>query len=949
MTSSNEGLVRNLVVVLLDGKKLAKEPITADLIRDLVQDVADKYGKDSDGQPVDVDRLSRDIETDYNVHVGNWNALADDGDHVAWLPQRHDDINWRLWNRYARYLSTTNRMARASRERLDEITTDVLGRLEDPERPGGWDRRGLVAGQVQSGKTGNYIGLICKALDAGYKLVVVLAGVHNSLRSQTQSRVDEGILGFDTRKNLRYDQADADKFVGVGRLAGQLLHVNSFTSSKQTGDFSRRVAENIGVAVGGHDPIVLVVKKNKSILTNLHEWATELRSEIDPDSGRSILRDVPVLVIDDEADHASIDTNGTKRGDEEHNPSVINRLIRKFVRTFEQSAYVAYTATPFANIFIDPDAVHGEAGEDVFPKSFIVNLPAPSTYVGPARVFGLREDIGTSIDAVEALPIVRPVRDYDAWMPDKHKSSHVPPRPLPESLRAAILSFLIAGAIRNARGQGDRHHSMLIHVTRFTAVQRIVTEQVQAELDDVRSRLMYGEGADPIVQERVAELYRADYRPTHREIGRMPDLADQTGPLPSLDELLGLLPEIAQRTHIRTINGQSQDAFEYIDHPEGVSVIAVGGDKLSRGLTLEGLSMSYYLRSTRMYDTLMQMGRWFGYRPGYLDVCRLYTTPELQAWYASITAASEELLREFDYMAAANRTPRDFGLRVVQHPDGLLVTSPSKLRHARRISISFAGAISETIIFDRSAAIRERNWSALEAMLNRLDETACRPDPREPDGDFVWHGVPADIVTALLATYEAHPAALKAQPKALREYIRARAADHPPELTTWTVVVANKTRAESTHPVAGRALGLIERAAFGAAQKDRYSIRRLVSPAHERIDLDPRSDAWREAMSRTIGAWEQNTRKDRSPTPPTEPAGRAVRSVRSAELGLLIIYPLDPKQAGGLLEGDTPFVGLALSFPASGRAKPIEYQVNPVFWEQEFARYDEIPDEDGPG
>ena len=399
------------------------------------------------------------------------------------------------------------------------------------------------------------------------------------------------------------------------------------------------------------------------------------------------------------------------------------------------------------------------------------------------------------------------------------------------------------------------------------------------------------------------------------------------------------MAEVARETRIHVVNGKSSDALEYVDHPEGISVIAIGGDKLSRGLTLEGLSVSYYLRASRMYDTLMQMGRWFGYRPGYLDVCRLFTPPPLVRWYERITAATAELQSEFEAMAAVGGTPEDFGLRVVQLPDGLLVTSPAKLRSAQRYSISFSGTISESVTF--SAAALQQNFAALEDLVSGLG-------PEESDiasGVRVWRSAPPEAVLDFLDSYMADRAAFKSQPKALAEYIRARNIDE--ELVEWTVVLADVGgKAQVEHPVDGRKIGLTLRNPHPNVDPtdDRYTVRRLVSPSHELVDLPRGSGRWADALDLTVDAWTNNPKRKPDSSPPTRPSPMFERLHRSERQGLLILYPLDPTPWEAATKAGVPIVGYAVSFPSSETATPIEYQVNPVFLKNVFG-WDESDDE----
>lgn len=416
---------------------------------------------------IDAEDLAKDIESLYSVWIDIGKALDDKTGHMAWLPDKKSKKQWKFWRRYERYLEEEKGWPPKVKNSLGDLTDLILERIEDPERPAPWDRRGMVVGSVQSGKTANYIGLICKAVDAGYKLIIILAGLHNNLRSQTQLRIDEGVLGFDTQKNRKYNPDN--RRIGVGLLQSEPLYIHSLTNSEEQGDFKKKVADTVGVMIGG-DPVILVLKKNKSVLNNLIKWALADK-ERDPNTGKKIIHNIPLLLIDDEADNASINI---KKDD----VSAINEKIRTLLDSFDKSAYVGYTATPFANIFINPDCANQKLGDDIFPRSFIINLPNSSDYVGPSRVFGLDSDPDADIEGVEPLPgIVKTIDDYDIYFPEGHKKDHNP-ADLPDSLREAIRAFVLTCAARRVRGQINKHNSMMIHVTRYVDVQRKVTELV---------------------------------------------------------------------------------------------------------------------------------------------------------------------------------------------------------------------------------------------------------------------------------------------------------------------------------------------------------------------------------------------------------------------------------------------------------------------------------------
>jgi Z1 domain len=909
---------RTITQALLKGDT---PPFTTDLIRQRAM-TASTLLKLEPGQ---IDTLVKELEASFNVWIGVQNILDGDDDHKGWLGGRRGEIKWRYWDRFQRLLEEEQGWPRETVERLAEMTDAVLERLEDPRREGAWDRRGLVAGHVQSGKTANYTGLVCKAADAGYKLIIVLAGIHSSLRSQTQLRLDEGFLGYDSRQSY---PNDSRKVIGVGKLDPGCLAPDTVTTSLENGDFNSNFAKQLNINPGGR-PLLFVVKKNASVLKNLLGWVQRSTQQRDA-LGRPLVIGLPLLMIDDEADYASVDTKAIPldedgQPDLDHDPTKINGLIRSLLRTFNQSAYVGYTATPFANIFIHEGAETRDEGPDLFPRSFIINLPAPSNYVGPVRVFGLDPDPDAGFGGSPGLPIIRTdevMKDYPAWMPDGHKKEHVP-GPLTKSLKEAIRAFILVCTARLARGQTAAHNSMLVHVTRFTAVQEKVAALVREEVKAIEQRLKRGDGSAPNkVVDELRVLWEKDFEPTTAKIDD-PDL-----PAMQWKQVEPHLYAAVARIKVRTVNGSAGDVLDYVDNrADGLSVIAVGGDKLSRGLTLEGLSVSYYLRASRMYDTLMQMGRWFGYRPGYMDLCRLYTTDDLIRWYRHITAASEELRSLFDHMASIGSTPKDFGFRVKSHPDGLLITAAVKMRNSTELELSFAGSISETVVFQTTDVV-SKNYQAAERFirdLGEVDEVVPRTSKLK------WVNVPASKIVDGFLTGITTPEeeVVKVRPELLRSYIQKLVAVG--ELETWTVVLVG-TPDGTPHTIAGHKIRLVERSPLedSATKAGLYRIRRVLSPPDEGLDLTP--DQLAEALTLTQAAWKPDSGRSQRKTPPDSPSGTMMRQVRPPKTGLLIIYPLDTAKT----KTDLPLIGFAFSFPQSDNAQKVTYRVTNLYWQQEY-------------
>ena len=919
---SNYEHVRQLSQVLLKDEAT----YTREIIREKAQIAIAMYSASKKSSvEIDLEKLVRELQSQHNIWIGKGHILDDNRqDQKPWLADSKNDIEWSFWQRYYHYLEEKS-WSPATIDSLEELTDKILDRLGNPNRNGTWDRRGMVVGQVQSGKTANYTGLICKAVDAGYKLIIVLAGMQNGLRSQAQLRLDEGFLGFDSQVDRAYEEGNRK---GVGLIPTEKkLIVNSATSSSNQGDFGRNISNQFNVTPGGGDPLLFVVKKNKSVLQNLFRWALS-QGEKDS-SGKKVVRDVPLLIIDDEADNASINTNAPELDSngkvvEELDVSAINGLIRKTLHSFEQSSYIGYTATPFANIFIFPnnDLKNREYGEDLFPRSFIVNLPTPSNYIGPVQVFGLNINENSNLVASEGLPIIRSIDDHESWIPHGHKKEHEPSSSLPISLQEAIKAFILACAVKIARGKEKEHNSMLVHVTRFTDVQNKVAEQVKKELFALQRKLKDKDNNSfHLFTQEFKNLWESDFLPTTQETIQI--IKDPEICLISWEKVQNCLNQAASKIQVREINGTAKDVLDYEDHKSnGLSVIAIGGDKLSRGLTLEGLTISYYLRPAKMYDTLMQMGRWFGYRPGYADICRIYTTDELVEWYEHITVATEELRQDFDYMANSGETPENFGLKVRTHPQGLKITGLNKMAASRRMNLSFAGTISETTIFHKNANINQENFAATEDFIENLGL-----HNNQENDNYIWSNISAENIINFISVYRPHDKCKVAKTVILTRYIQTQRLIG--ELTSWTVILISNKRANNKASIANKKIGLIQRKPAKSSNHEEYRIRksRLLSPTDEWLDLP--KPIRNEIMKETR---ELRKKSGKPISSSNTPNGKIIREKRFSSNGLLLLYPLDPTD----IDSEIPIIGFAISFPSSNTAQTIEYKVNEIYSEAEL-------------
>lgn len=689
------------------------------------------------------DNLIKELETLFDVRMDQGFLIQGTDQQSRYEKWWSDEIKQTselyYWKRYKQYLLKS--LPFDIVKTIDTDTDVVMNNIENPAFES-FSRYGMVVGHVQSGKTANYTALICKAADAGYKFIVIIAGGINNLRNQTQARINEGFIGRDNSGN----QVGA----GIGNSNAAKLPISLTTVER---DFNKQDADRNSQ---GHNfdntntPIVLVIKKHTTTLANVIKWLeSQYKNKIEKHS---------MLLIDDESDYASINTN------EENDPTRINARIRKLISLFNKSCYVAYTATPYANIFIDHEAIHEDVGEDLFPSDFIYALDAPGNYFGARKIF-----IDSDNKHLELID------DYIDVLPLNHRKLHIF-SDVPQSMYKAVISFMINIAVRHIRGQENKHNSMLIHATRYTIVHQRLSALIENYIDNIKTDVLaYGMLDDACKQSTIIKGIREIYLNRN-------DIEDK----PDWDAVIKTLSAVIQTVVVREVHQSSRLSLEYRkDRP--TNAIVVGGTSVSRGFTLEGLSITYFLRNTVYYDTLMQMGRWFGYRDGYEDLCKIYLTETMADNFRKIIEATEDLISDFKMMSEAKKTPRDFGLAVRQHPDSALqVTARNKQRNVQEFvfNMRLDGMAKESSWLPLDDDARKSNLALIDktitGLLNDYEHEVIL-------NNYLWRNVNKEVVLGFIeqfSLYSNDPLGLNSRmPVAfVKQYIEERE-------TEWDIAV----------------------------------------------------------------------------------------------------------------------------------------------------------------
>jgi len=665
-----------------------------------------------------------ELQTKLSIRMDR-GACIKEKNHVPWYYAAKAKNSSHYWDRYRTYLFRDAGFNSDVVNALDASTDEMMDLLSNPKGSFDFQRRGLVIGDVQSGKTSNYIALMNKAADAGYRIILLLTGTIEKLRRQTQGRVDEGFVGLDSTAFTR-DKSNVLK--GVGEIDAS---ANAWAVTSTTSDFNTSTANKLsGQLANIQAPVVFVLKKNKSVLEKLETWLRMFNAI----SGKI---DLPMLMIDDEADNASVNTKGND------DPTAINKNIRKILRLFSKASYVGFTATPYANIFIDPDSNQEMLDDDLFPRDFIYALEAPTNYIGASRMFP---------ENGQYHYMIHDNSDCESYVPIKHKKE-LTPGAIPYSLSKAVASFMLANAIRDLRGQKTKHRTMMVNISIYIEVQKRIAEQLDTYVREMQREIKnYYMTGKTALQFSTFVLLKEVYDSCFQNIEF------------TWEEIQQALFEAVAPIVVRYVNGGNAAKNLNYDECEedGLRIIAVGGYSLSRGLTLEGLCVSYFYRNTRMYDTLMQMGRWFGYRPHYEDICQVWINPDAVEWYSYIAEASEELKNEVRRMQRENRTPQDFGLCVRSDMTTLLVTARNKMKTAQdyTMTISLSGNIVETPFIHTNETVLQENLAATEQLFAAIESNGILPVRDDPSlalqGKNQYLNVPKEFIVDYLRAFQEH-------------------------------------------------------------------------------------------------------------------------------------------------------------------------------------------------
>jgi len=748
---------------------------------------------------------------------------------------------------------------------INEASTKVVSLIDRPGLPS-FSTRGLVVGYVQSGKTANMTSVIAKAADTNFRFFIILSGMTDALRTQTQERIEDDLISRNPEKWYPWTTRDDDF---IAPPAGCFPNIQP--SQRQ----------------------YAVVKKVKSRLQSL--------LDVIRNTDTTLLRNLPVMIIDDECDQASV--NSTKYRDE---MTAINGLIREITHSLPRVAYIGYTATPFANVLIDPAySVDTDNPDDLYPKDFITALPCPDNYFGAEKLFGRdlldADEVApeeTGLDMIrnipeEEIPYLRPKgrTDKDGFEPG-----------ITDSLEKAIKYYLMATAARCVRGDADKHSCMLVHTTVYTIPHFKQSILIKTYVDLIKGALKRNDRSFIYNMKNLWEEEQSKVGATRFSLKKV-----------SFDEIFSYLDEVLNTVEFAIENSGSEERLDFckVKNESGVErgrrYIVVGGSVLARGLTIEGLVVSFFLRTSSQYDSLMQMGRWFGYRGNYEDLPRVWMTFEMEDAFRNLALVEAEIRYDIDVYQNQELTPLEFAVRIRQIP-GLAITAKNKMLAATNCSMSFSNEHRQTRKFKhKDREWLNNNWDAAGKLIDSsLDQGAGIEITAQ--GRYL-----SDIhfkkIIEFLNEYKIHETHEDMLSDRLIDYIREQNERSNGVLSKWNVgIIEPKSGSESQLDL-GR-IGKVKtsiRSLYRLIRNGDADIKALMSKSDLLIDL-----------------------------PDSSPAGQSkwdeLKLQRIGENPLLLLYPIEaysePQRKGGgrePLDAVSDVMGLGIVFPKASKDTPIGY------------------------
>jgi hypothetical protein len=772
----------------------------------------------------------------------------------VWYPGADNIPDAKFWPALRIFLQNNKKWPNSAVESIHNASDKIVSLLESP-----WasriKTRGLVVGYVQSGKTANFTAVIAKAADVGYRFFIILSGTKKSLRQQTQQRLERELVFLNDE--IWFTPTTNNDFQPIG-------NANYFLAEKK------------------YDKVLFVIKKNSTVLRKMITW---LKSA-SPDA----LRKCPFLIIDDEADEASVNTakGQALKNAEDTDRTSINKHLVDLLKLLPKAAYIGYTATPFANIFIDP-----RSENDLYPRDFIVALPKPLGHFGTEEIFGRARLVDDNTDEeFMGLDMIREIPDDEVELlrPKGNDHNFVPE--ITPSLANALNYFWLACAARKARGTENEFSTMFIHTTQLVEVHNSTRLQI-ANYQKRLIRELKGKFSKSLVDRLIIQWEEEQHRVCSKDFNEQPI---------KFQSLEKFLLKVIEDTYIVADNFKSDYRLSYENEPK--IQIAVGGNTLSRGLTLEGLIVSFFVRAAGAYDTLLQMGRWFGYRPGYADLPRIWMTEELREQFFDLATIEAEMRRNISNYELQEITPEQYGLKIRTHPD-LNITAPLKMQHIVNAQVSFEEERVQTVIFDhKNKDLLQKNVKNASKLITNITNAGyC---PINQNGHHLFTNIPAHFILDFFDNYSFHPNNRALQANLLNGYIKDQI--QYGLLKEWNIVIRGVTGNGKT-PRGEITLGplkapLLERAKRRGL-KEHAHIGVLMSKNDTGLDLPISKEELQNLSEKEI--------KDR-------------RKKIFDGIGLLVIYPISKDSIPGKgakgkenLDASENIIALGIVFPTASK------------------------------